>query len=306
MHLTILSRGASVYTTRRLVEAARERGHRVRVVDPTRCELRLGGDAPELSERGRRLPHTDAVIPRIAASAQGFGLAVLQQLELAGVPTLNDAASIALSRNKMRCLQVLDAAGVPVPPTVMARDAGSIKKLVRDVGGVPVLVKLAQGAGTDTTGGERPGVIVCESEQSLEAALEAVLSTGRDIVVQRYVQLEQGRDVRALVVGHRVIAAVRRRTRPGRLATTLGRGAQVTPWRCDAEHERLAIRATELLGLEIAAVDMLGSAEGPKVFDVTPSPGLKDLERATRLDLASQLIARAEALGRRAHRAVAR
>ncbi len=292
MHFTILSRGTSIYSTKRLVEAARSAGHRVRVVDPAHCELKLSDGASQAAERGRMLARTDVVIPRVAASVQPFGLAVLNQLQLAGIPSLNEAAAIAVSRDKMRCLQLLASAGVPVPPTVMARDAKSLRRMVADVGGPPVLVKLVQPS-------DRAGIILCESEQSLEAALEAVLSTGRDLIVQRYTPAERWRDVRTLVVGGRVVAAVRRRARAGRLSTTLSRGAHVGMITCPPAYARLAERAAAVVGLEIAAVDMLETKAGPCVFEVSPSPGLQDLEQATNRDLATLIMARAAELGAR-------
>ena len=179
MHLTILSRRAGIYTTRRLTQAARLRGARVRVLDPVRIEMHLGPKAAAY-HGGKRLARTDVVLPRIAPSVQAYGLAVLNHFTMLGVPTLNDANGIAASRNKMRSLQLLSAHGVPVPPTVMAASASDLKAMVELVGGVPVLIKLL-------TPGERAGVMVCESLQSMEAALEAVLSMGHNLLVQRYV-----------------------------------------------------------------------------------------------------------------------
>src|SRR5579864_3200695 len=172
MHLTILSRRAAIYTTRRLAQAARLRGARVRVLDPLRVEMHLDQPPGAFYQR-KRLPKTDVIIPRIAPSVQAYGLAVVNHFAMMGVPTLNDANGIAASRNKMRALQLLSARGVPVPPTVMAASAGDLRELVELVGGVPVLIKLI-------TPSEKPGVMVCETLQSMEAALEAVLSIGHN------------------------------------------------------------------------------------------------------------------------------
>src|SRR5947209_13491742 len=238
---------------------------------------------------GKRLTRTDVVIPRIAPSVQAYGLAVLNHFAMLGVPTLNDAAGIAASRNKMRSLQLLAASGVPVPPTVMAANASDLRELVKLVGGMPVLIKLL-------TPSERPGVMVCESLQSMEAALEAVLSMGHNLVVQRYVRRKRERDLRALVVGEKVSAWVERRPKPGRLLHTLARGAKLKSVRVPAALDELAVKAAGVVGLEVAAVDMLEAAGGPMVFDVNSSPGLKGLEKATGKDLALPIIARAEAL----------
>ncbi|HUJ29140.1 MAG TPA: RimK family alpha-L-glutamate ligase [Myxococcales bacterium] len=291
MHLTILSRKAAIYTTRRLTQAARQRGARVRVLDPVRVEMQLG-EQPGAFYGRRRLPRTDVVVPRIAPSVQAYGLAVLNHFALLGVPTLNDAAGIAASRNKMRALQLLAASGVPVPQTVMAASASDLRELTKLVGGLPVLVKLL-------TPGEKPGVMVCESLQSMEAALEAVLSMGHNLIVQRYVRRKRERDLRALVVGERVVAWVERRARSGKLLHTLARGASLKAVRVPAALDALAVKAAGVVGLDVAAVDLLEAGSDPMVFDVNSSPGLQGMEAATGKDLALPIIGRAEELARR-------
>src|SRR6266851_2242553 len=291
MHVTILSRKAGIYTTRRLAQAARLRGSRVRVLDPLRVEMHLDQPPGAFYQR-RRLPRTDVVIPRIAPSVQAYGLAVVNHFAMMGVPVLSDANGIAASRNKMRSLQLLAARGVPVPPTVMASNASDLKAMVELVGGVPVLIKLI-------TPNERPGVMVCETLQSMEAALEEVLSMGHNLLVQRYVRRKRERDLRALVVGERAVAWVERRPRPGRLLHTLARGAKLKSVRVPAALDRLAVEAARVIGLEVAAVDLLEAGTGPMVFDVNSSPGLKGLEAATGKDLALPIVGRAEELARR-------
>ena len=218
MRLTVLSRSASVHTTRRLLEAARARGVQARVVDPLEVEMGLG-DEPAVYWRRRRFPRTDVVVPRIGLSIHQYGLSVVSQLELMGVPVLNGAYGIAASRNKMRSLQILAAGGVRVPRTVMASDPSGLKEMVRLVGGVPVLVKLL-------STNDKSGVMLCESLESLEAALEAILGLGQNIVVQQYVRGAKGRDLRLLVVGGEVVAAMRRSAPAGRFSRNLRRGAQ--------------------------------------------------------------------------------
>ena len=289
MRIAILSRRASIYTTRRLVQAGRLRGARVRVLDPLRVEMQLEGSTPQAFYRRKPLIGVDVVLPRIAPSIQAYGLAVVNQFSMMGIPTLNAASAIATSRNKMRSLQLLAASGVPVPPTVMAANARDLREMVALVGGMPVLVKLLLPS-------ERPGVMVCESLQSMEAALEAVLSMGHNLLVQRYARRKQERDLRALVVGERVVAWVARRPRPGRFFLTLAHGAELRAVRVPAELDALAVRAARVVGLEVAAVDLLDVGSGPMVFDIFSSPGLKELERATGKDLAMPIIARAEEL----------
>jgi ribosomal protein S6--L-glutamate ligase len=290
VHATILSRKLAIYTTRRLAQAARLRGARVRVLDPLQVEMHLD-EQPSAFYQRRKLRRTDVVVPRIAPSIQAYGLAVVNHFAMMGVPTLNDAAGIAASRNKMRSLQLLAASDVPVPPTVMAASASDLRDMVELVGGVPVLVKLL-------TPSERPGVMVCESLQSMEAALETVLSMGHNLLVQRYVRRKRERDLRALVVGDRVAAWVERRPLPGRLLHTLARGAQLKAVRVPAALDGIAVAAARVIGLDVAAVDLIETDAGPMVFDVNSSPGLKELERATGKDLALPIIGRAEELAR--------
>ncbi len=286
MRLTILSRSLSVPSTARLVAAARARGHVVRVLDPAQVEIHLDGTRGQLLYRRRRLVLPDVVIPRIAQSITPYGLAVVNQFGMLGVPAMNTAGAIAGARNKMRCLQLLSAHGIAVPATVMARSAGDLKAMVQLVGGVPVLVKLLGG-------GDERGVMVCQTLNSLEAALEAILGLGHNLLIQEYVR-KRGRDVRVLVVGGRAVAAVRRRPRMNRLAHTLNRGARFERLAMTEAQRRAATEAARLIGLEVAAVDMLDVHGVPKVFEVHSSPGLAEMERAVGADLATPVIARAE------------
>jgi len=289
MKITILSRSASISSTKRLVEAARGRGHQVRVLNPVRVEMHLDGRKAHLYYRRRKLPPCDVVIPRIAQSINNYGLAVVNQFAMGGMPLVNTARAIAESRNKMRSLQLLSAHGIGIPATVMARDAADLKAMVGLVGGVPVLVKLLQGQ-------EKRGVMVCESLQSLEAALEAILGLGHNLIVQQYVK-HSGQDVRVLVVGGKAVAAVRRRPRVGRLSYTLNRGARLEKLELTDSQRAAAEKTASLVGLEVAAVDLLDVQEGhPKVFEVNSSPALPEMEAATGLDLATIIIERAEQL----------
>ncbi len=287
MRLLLLSRSPSIYTTRRLVAAARRRGHQVRVLDPTRCELLMSRHTAEIFYQGKKVGPVDVVIPRIAESVTNYGLAVVDHFAMRGVALVNDATSIAQARNKLRCLQSLSAHGVDVPATVMAQDAGQIRKMIDLVGGVPVLVKLLQPNG-------RAGVMVCESLQSMGAALDAVLGLGHNFIVQQYVGIRGGRDLRALVVGDRVVAAVRRSARSGRFASTLSRGARLALVNLARDQERMAIESARVIGLQVCAVDMIEADGKTRVFEVNASPGLKDLEAVSDRDLATPIIELAE------------
>ncbi len=289
MHLTVLSRSAGIFTTRRIVEAARRRGHRTRVIDPLQVEMELGGAGPALYHRRRPFPRTDVVIPRIALSINQYGLAVVNQLQLMGVPVLNEARAISSSRNKMRVLQLLAASGVRVPHTVMASEPSGLKEMVRLVGGVPVLLKLL-------SPNEKAGLMVCETRQALESALEAILRLGQNTVVQEYLRDARGRDLRVVVVGGRVLAALRRRPRVGRLARTLRQGARFEATDLKPAWARTAVEAARVVGLEVCAVDMLDVKGGPRVFEVNSSPGIREAEEVCGVDVAGAIVERAAEL----------
>jgi ribosomal protein S6--L-glutamate ligase len=289
MHLTVLSRSAAIFTTRRIVEAARARGHVARVVDPLQVEMRLGADGPEIFHRGRDFPATDVVVPRIAPSISQYGLAVVNHLQLLGLPVMNGAPAIGLARNKMRVLQLLSASGVKVPRTVMASEPSGLRDMVRHVGGLPVLVKLLRG-------NEKTGIIVCETRQALESALEAILRLGQSTIVQQYLKGRRGGDLRVFVVGGRAVAALRRRPRVGRLSRNLGQGARFEGVRLGGETERAALAAARVVGLEVCAVDMLDAPGGARVFEVHSSPGIREAEEACGIDVAGAIVERAAEL----------
>lgn len=288
MRLCILSRSARIGSTRRLVEAGRARGHRVRVIDPLRVRLHLDGTQGHLLYGARRLAGYDAVIPRIAQSVSAHGLAVVNQFAMQGVPVLNEADAISQARNKVRSLQLLSAHGLLTPATVMAREPAALREMVKLVGGPPVLVKLLQGQ-------ERRGVMVLESLQSLGPALEAILGLGHSVLVQSYVKQTQ-QDLRVLVIGGVARVAVHRRARPGRVYQTLNLGAHYDAATLTPGVAKAAETAARLIGLEVAAVDLLSIEGKPRILEVNSSPNLWALERATGRDLAGLLIERAEVM----------
>ena len=293
MKIVVLSRSRTIPSTRRLVEAAQARGHSVKVLNPTGVSVRLGRGRSELIYRQKRIALPDVVIPRIASSIASYGLAIVDQFEAYGAVVLNSARAIGLSRNPARCLTRLSAAGLDIPATVMSREVGDLQAMVDEVGGVPVLVKLLQGS-------ERRGIMVCESRQSLEAALEAVLGLGHNIVMQEYVRTAQ-RDVRVFVVGGRALAAVSRVPKPGRLSRTLSRFARIEPCSLTDSLREAAEAAARLTELEVCAVDLLETDAAKKggrarIFEINASPSLPEMESATGVDLATAVIARAEVL----------
>jgi ribosomal protein S6--L-glutamate ligase len=296
VRLTVLSRSPSIHTTRRLVEAGRDRGHSVRVVDPLEVEMGLGAGGPAVYWRGKRFPASDVVIARIGRSVHQYGLSVVNQLELLRIPVLNGSWGVSASRHKMRSLQLLAAEGVPVPRTVMASHPAGLKEMVRLVGGTPVMVKLL-------SSNERSGVMICESLQSLEAALDAILGLGQNIVVQQYLRGPRARDLRALVIGGEVVAAMRRSAPVGKMAKDLRRGARFEAADLPARHARIAVEAARILRLEACAVDMLDVKGGPFVFEVNGSPSIREAESACGVDVAGRLVERAVALAAEAGKA---
>jgi ribosomal protein S6--L-glutamate ligase len=247
------------------------------------------GDEPAVYWRRRKFPRSDVVVPRIGLSIHQYGLSVVNQLELMGIPVLNGAYGVAASRNKMRSLQLLAAAGVRVPRTVMAADPSGLKEMVKLVGGVPVLVKLL-------SANEKSGAMICESLQSLEAALEAILGLGQNIVVQQYLRGAKGRDLRVLVVGGEVVAAMRRSPPVGRFSRNLRRGAQFEPVDLPTAYLRVAVAAARVMRLEVCAVDMLDVRGTPLVFEVNSSPSIREAETACGVDAAARIVERAVAL----------
>jgi ribosomal protein S6--L-glutamate ligase len=284
MHVTLLSRGPGVHTTRRLAEAAKLLGHKVRVVDPTELQMGLLRGGPKLFLNEKPFSHTDVVIPRVATSVTAYGLAIVNHFSVCGVTVLNDAVAIGNARNKMRLMQLLAQHGIRVPPTIIGRGAMELKRMVDMVGGFPVAIKLVRPQ-------EKFGIIICESPQSMEAVAEAVLSMGHDIIVQRYVDPRKGRDLRAIVLNGEVIAAVRRQPTEGKLRHSLSTGARVTKVRLTAAQKKMAVDSARVVGLRLAAIDMLEIRSGEtQVFEVHSSPGLREIEDATGEDLAVPIV----------------
>lgn len=296
MKLVVLSRSRRIPSTARLCEAAERRGHKIRVVNPAGVALLLGGPRPRVQYRSKLVSVPDVIVPRLSESTASHGMSVVDQFALRGAVTLNSARAIGQARNTARCLQALSSNGIEVPRTVLSQDPAQLKHLAARVGGVPVLVKLIDGR-------ERHGVMVCESPQSLEAALEAVLGFGHHLVMQEYVR-KAGRDLRVLVVGGAAVASVSRRPRPGRLSRSLRKNAKLEAVELSAETKGVAEAAARVCGLELCAVDLLETKDGrSKVYEVIASPALPELEEATSRDLATLVITHAETLLERHRRA---
>jgi ribosomal protein S6--L-glutamate ligase len=296
--LALLSRKKSLYSTRRLLEAARARGLRARVIDVLKCNLVLESGNPRIFHRGKELTGIAVAVPRIGASVTAPGLAVVRQLEAQGVPLLNGAAAIARSRDKLSALQQLAAAGVRIPRTVLARGGGDVKDLVAQVGGLPAILKLIQGT-------QGVGVMIAHSLAEVESILSTLWDLGQEILLQEFVSESRGSDIRALVVGERVVGAMRRAAKSGEFRSNLHRGGAGTALELPPDYTEAAVRAARALGLDVAGVDLLESADGPKVMELNSSPGFEGLERATGLDIAGAIIAEAQKRAAGAIRAVA-
>ena len=293
MRLVILSRKAALYTTRRLVEAATGRGHEALVVDPLDCWLVCGRRAPSvhLGQHRRRLSGIDVVLPRIGSSITDYGLAVVNQFDMMGVPVLNAAYAIGRSRDKLRSLQFLSRHDIDIPRTVMARHPEQMPHALRIVGGPPVVLKLIQGT-------QGVGVMLAETPEAVDSIVHTLWSLGQNILVQEFVRESRGRDIRALVVGDRVAAAMRRTARMGDFRSNIHRGGTGRAVRLPADYERTAIEAARIMGLHVAGVDMLESRTGPKVIEINSSPGFEGLERATGVDVAGAIVEYAAAYAR--------
>jgi ribosomal protein S6--L-glutamate ligase len=288
--IAILSRKRSLYSTSRLVEAAKARGHRPVVLDTLRCTMILAPNNPRMSFRGVELKGIDVVIPRIGASITAYGLAVVNHFDMMDVPVVNNSVPIARSRDKLRCLQLLSKFGLDIPRTVMAHDRSNLTKLVEEVGGLPAIIKLSRGT-------QGVGVMIASSLQEVQSILETFSGLGEEIVLQEFIGESKGKDVRALVVGGKVVGAMRRRAKKkGEFRSNIHRGGEGEPLTLSPDFERAAVRAAQIVGLEICGVDMLEGKKGPKIMEVNSSPGFEGLERATGQDIAGMMIEHAVAL----------
>lgn len=283
MKIAILSRNPKLYSTRRLVEAARARGHEVRVLDVLRCYMNITSHRPGIHYRGEELEQFDAVIPRIGASVTSYGNAVLRQFEMMGVYPLNESVAIARARDKLRALQLLSRKGIGLPITGFANKPDDIEDLIDMVGGPPLVIKLLQGT-------QGMGVVLAETRQAAQSVIESFLGLKANVLVQEYIKEAGGADIRCFVIGDKVVAAMKRQAKAGEFRANLHRGASASVIRITPEERSTAVRAARTMGLNVAGVDILRSNHGPLVLEVNSSPGLEGIETATGKDLASLII----------------
>jgi ribosomal protein S6--L-glutamate ligase len=281
--LAILSRKPSLYSTSRLVEAAEARGAEVLVLDPLHCVVNLSKKRPEIDHHGRIVKDVDGVIPRIGASITFYGLAVLRQFEMMGVFAANDSQAVARSRDKLRSLQLFSRHDIGIPATAFARRREDLRDAIKRVGGAPVVLKLLEGT-------QGVGVILAESVSTAESVLDAMHSLKQNILIQAFIKESAGQDIRAIVVGDRVVAAMRRTAADGEFRSNVHRGGSTEAMALDPAFAATALEAAHALGLNIAGVDLMPSNDGPMVLEVNSSPGLKGIEAATGLDVAGAMI----------------
>ena len=292
MRLLILSRRRALYSTRRLAEEAERLGHEAPVMDPLKCVVVLAGGVPKLLHNRREVTEVDAVIPRVGTFATGYMLAVLRQLSLMGVPSVNDHGPIARARNKLGCLQLLVEHGVRIPDTLISRYPRHLNKLIDLLGGTPLILKLLRGT-------QGTGVVIAETAASVESMLETIWSLGEDIMLQRFVAESKGRDVRALVIDGKVRSVMRRIGREGEFRSNIHRGGVGEKVKLPEDYEHAAVQATSACGLKVAGVDILETEQGPRVIEVNSSPGFQGLEEATGQNVAKMIVDYAVKLAKR-------
>ena len=283
MKLAILSRGPRCYSTRRLREAAEQRGHKVLVLNTLKFAIDLERGNPDLYFRQKQLSQYDAVLPRIGASITYFGTAVVRQFEQMDVFCANSSAGISNSRDKLRSLQILSKHRIGIPQTTFVRDKKDVLPAIARVGGAPVVIKLLEGT-------QGIGVLLAETVKSAEAIIELLQSQKQNILIQKFVAESKGRDVRAFVVGDQVVGAMRRVAQGQEFRSNVHRGGLTEPVVLNDEYRETAVQAAQILGLRVAGVDLLESKSGPQIIEVNSSPGLEGIEKCTQLDIAGSII----------------
>jgi ribosomal protein S6--L-glutamate ligase len=283
MKIALLTRNPKLFSHRRLIETAVGRGHEIVPIDYLRCYMNITSKRPELRYLGEKLTGFDAVIPRIAASHTFYGLAVLRQFEMMGVYPLNESVAIGRSRDKLRSMQILARDGVGMPVTAFANDSSHAQEVLDIAGGVPVVIKVLEGT-------QGIGVVLAETYNSAKSVVEAFQGADIAVLVQEYIKEAAGRDIRALVVGRRVVATMERSGAKGDFRANLHRGGKAVKVELTGEERKAALKAARAMGLNVAGVDMLRAKRGPVVIEVNSSPGLEGIEAATGADVAKAMI----------------
>ena len=283
MKIVILSRNPKLYSTRRLVEAGRNRDHEVRVIDPLRCYMKIVSHSPEIHYKGEKVENVDAVIPRIGASITFYGTAVLRQFEIMGTYPVNESVAITRARDKLRAHQLLARRGIGTPVTGFAHSPDDTEDLMNIVGGAPMVIKLLEGT-------QGVGVVLTETEKAAESVIDAFRGLNVYFLAQEFIKEAGGSDIRCLVIGDKVVASMKRQGKEGEFRSNLHRGGSASTIRITPEERSTAVRAAKIMGLNVAGVDILRSNHGPVVMEVNSSPGLEGIETTTGKDIAGQVI----------------
>lgn len=283
MKVAILSRKKDLYSTRRLREAAEARGHEATVVDYLRCHMNITAEEPSMHYKGRKLPFFDAIIPRIATSQTFYGAAVVRQFETIGAFTVNSSLSITRSRDKLRSLQLLSKKSIGLPITGFAHSLNDVDRLIKLVGGPPLVVKLIEGT-------QGVGVVLVETREAAYSVIQAFMGLSANIIIQEFIQEAQGADIRCFVIGDKVVAAMKRQAEPGEFRSNIHQGGIAQAVKISCAERKTAIKAAKIMGLKMAGIDLLRSNRGPLVMEVNSSPGLEGIEAATGKDIATMII----------------
>ncbi|QMU27617.1 30S ribosomal protein S6--L-glutamate ligase [Adhaeribacter radiodurans] len=289
MKIAILSRNAKLYSTKRLVEAAQQRGHETVVLDHLKCDLVIEAGQPAIIYKGAKLTDIDAIIPRIGASVTFYGTAAVRQFEMMKVKSAVNSQAIVRSRDKLRCMQILSRAGLGMPKTAFTNYSKDVTQLIAQVGGAPLVIKLLEGT-------QGLGVVLAETDKAAESVIEAFHNLKARIIVQEFIAESKGADIRAFVVNGEVVGAMKRQGKEGEFRSNLHRGGTGQLIKLSRAEKNVALQAAKVLDLDIAGVDMLQSARGPLILEVNSSPGLEGIEKATKTDIAVKIIEYTESL----------
>ncbi len=283
MKIAILSANPNLYSTKRLIEAGKKKGHEMIVIDHTKCDLVIEKKKPIIIYKNERIQGIDGVIPRIGASVTFFGTAVVRQFEMMKIFTATESQALVRSRDKLRSLQILARAGLDLPKTVFSNYSKNVSNIVDKVGGAPLVIKLLEGT-------QGLGVVLADNKNSAESILEAFNGLKARVIVQEFIKEAKGADIRVFIVDGVVVGAMKRQRKEGEFRSNLHRGGSAEIFQLSDEEENAALKAAKSMGLGIAGVDMLQSARGPLILEVNSSPGLEGIENATGKDIASQII----------------
>ncbi len=283
MKIALLSRNRNLYSSKRLIEAAEERGHETQVIDVLRVYMNITSHKPSVHYKGKELENFDAVIPRVGSSVTYYGAAVLRQFEMMGVYPVNESVAITRSRDKLRSMQLLSRRGVGLPITVYASKPDDVKDMIKMVGGAPLVVKILEGT-------QGIGVVLAETQKAAESVIEGFMGVKANILIQEYIKESSGADIRCFVIGGKVVAAMKRQAPEGEFRSNIHRGGSAEVIKITPEERSTAVRAAKIMGLNVAGVDLLRSNHGPVVMEVNSSPGLQGIETATGKDIAGMII----------------